>query len=89
MAQRVETVSLHRLRTGVDHDRDLGSPQRVAAAKRISLMCAEAVPWRCHRSLIADALVAKMLTADRLTQLLKMHHGEFDALMHPRPHCPQ
>ena len=20
-------------------------------------MCAEAVPWRCHRSLIADALV--------------------------------
>jgi uncharacterized protein (DUF488 family) len=24
---------------------------------RIALMCAEAVPWRCHRSLIADALV--------------------------------
>jgi len=24
--------------------------------KRICLMCAEAVPWRCHRSLIADAL---------------------------------
>ncbi len=23
---------------------------------RIALMCAEAVPWRCHRSLIADAL---------------------------------
>lgn len=23
------------------------------------LMCAEAVPWRCHRSLIADALVAR------------------------------
>jgi hypothetical protein len=22
-------------------------------------MCAEAVPWRCHRSLIADALVAR------------------------------
>lgn len=25
--------------------------------ERIVLMCAEAVPWRCHRSLIADALV--------------------------------
>jgi uncharacterized protein (DUF488 family) len=23
------------------------------------IMCAEAVPWRCHRSLIADALVAR------------------------------
>jgi uncharacterized protein (DUF488 family) len=22
-------------------------------------MCAEAVPWRCHRSLIADALVSR------------------------------
>jgi uncharacterized protein (DUF488 family) len=25
---------------------------------RTAMMCAEAVPWRCHRSLIADALVA-------------------------------
>jgi uncharacterized protein (DUF488 family) len=27
------------------------------SAKRVALMCAEAVPWRCHRSLIADAFV--------------------------------
>ena len=26
-------------------------------------MCAEAVPWRCHRSLIADALVARGIQA--------------------------
>ncbi len=26
---------------------------------RVALMCAEAVPWRCHRSLIADALTAR------------------------------
>ena len=25
---------------------------------RVAIMCAEAVPWKCHRSLIADALVA-------------------------------
>jgi uncharacterized protein (DUF488 family) len=25
----------------------------------VAIMCAEAVPWRCHRSLIADALVAR------------------------------
>ena len=26
---------------------------------RTAVMCAEAVPWRCHRSLIADALVSR------------------------------
>jgi len=26
---------------------------------RNAVMCAEAVPWRCHRSLIADALVSR------------------------------
>jgi len=25
----------------------------------VAIMCAEAVPWRCHRSLIADALLAR------------------------------
>lgn len=30
-----------------------------AQAERLALMCAEAVPWRCHRSLIADALVSR------------------------------
>ena len=28
----------------------------LAKKERLALMCAEAVPWRCHRSLIADAL---------------------------------
>ncbi len=30
-----------------------------ARGETAALMCAEAVPWRCHRSLIADALVAR------------------------------
>lgn len=29
-----------------------------AEEKRIVIMCAEAVPWRCHRNLVSDALVA-------------------------------
>ena len=29
-----------------------------AARERPAVMCAEAVPWRCHRQLISDALVA-------------------------------
>jgi len=31
----------------------------LARAKRTALMCAEAVPWRCHRSLIGDALLIR------------------------------
>lgn len=31
----------------------------LAKRERVVLMCAEAVPWRCHRSLIADALLAR------------------------------
>ena len=29
-----------------------------AASRRQAVMCAEAVPWRCHRQLISDALTA-------------------------------
>lgn len=29
---------------------------QLASQDRIAVMCAEAAPWRCHRSLIADAL---------------------------------
>jgi uncharacterized protein (DUF488 family) len=28
----------------------------LSRAKRTAIMCAESVPWRCHRSLVADAL---------------------------------
>jgi uncharacterized protein (DUF488 family) len=31
----------------------------LAATGPVALMCAEAVPWRCHRSLVADALLAR------------------------------
>ena len=30
-----------------------------ASERRTTVMCAEAVPWRCHRNLIGDALVAR------------------------------
>jgi uncharacterized protein (DUF488 family) len=32
---------------------------RLAKSKPSALMCAEAVPWRCHRSLVADALLVR------------------------------
>jgi hypothetical protein len=30
-------------------------------------MCAEAVPWRCHRSLVADALSARGAVVEHVT----------------------
>lgn len=32
---------------------------QLAKRKKTAFMCAEAVPWRCHRSLIADALTVR------------------------------
>ena len=37
---------------------------QLAGRDRIALMCAEAVPWRCHRSLIADALTVRGIRAE-------------------------
>lgn len=33
----------------------------IARNEQIVLMCAEALPWRCHRSLIGDALVIRSI----------------------------
>ena len=38
----------------------------LAHAEKIVLMCAEAVPWRCHRSLIADALLIRGLSVEHI-----------------------
>lgn len=39
----------------------------LARQEKIAVMCAEAVPWRCHRSLIADALLARGLEVREIT----------------------
>jgi uncharacterized protein (DUF488 family) len=31
----------------------------IGSERSVAIMCAEAVPWRCHRSLVADALVIR------------------------------
>ena len=35
----------------------------LSKAERTAIMCAEAVPWRCHRSLVADALLVRGIPA--------------------------
>lgn len=63
--------------------------------KKVAIMCAEAVPWRCHRSLIADALVSRgwevrhimtEMKADRhqLTSFARVENG---LLHYPDPNA--
>jgi len=38
----------------------------LAKENRIVIMCAEAVPWRCHRSLIGDALLIRSIKVENI-----------------------
>ena len=38
----------------------------IAEAQPTAIMCAEAVPWRCHRSLIADALIVRGISVEEI-----------------------
>jgi len=66
---------------------------KIAKIRKTAIMCAEAVPWRCHRSLIADALIKKgwlvqdimsptSVTKHRLTSFLRVRKGR---LVYPEP----
>jgi uncharacterized protein (DUF488 family) len=39
--------------------------------RRAAVMCAEAVPWRCHRSMIADALTARGVAVEHIMSAAK------------------
>lgn len=38
----------------------------LAQKRRTAIMCAEAVPWRCHRSLIGDALLVRGIRVEEI-----------------------
>lgn len=74
----------------------LAEAVELASTKRAALMCAEAVPWRCHRSLIADALAACHGAEVRhiLSETKLQNHGltpfalfENGRLLYPEPNA--
>lgn len=44
----------------------LAKLSELMAGGTVALMCAEAVPWRCHRSLVADALTARGVEVEHI-----------------------
>jgi uncharacterized protein (DUF488 family) len=53
-----------------------------AMRDRIVLMCAEAVPWRCHRSLIADALLVHDLCVEEIISETRRQAHALTAFAH-------
>lgn len=47
-------------------DAQLAGLIELAEQRLLAVMCAEAVPWRCHRSLIADALTVRGVRVEHL-----------------------
>jgi uncharacterized protein (DUF488 family) len=45
-----------------------------AAERRTAIMCSEAVPWRCHRTLISDALTARGVTVEHILDAATSRH---------------
>ena len=43
----------------------------IGQGKQTAIMCAEAVPWRCHRSLVADALTARGVPVEDILSLAR------------------
>jgi uncharacterized protein (DUF488 family) len=52
-----------------DFEAGLHRLMKLAGQKRSAIMCAEAVPWRCHRSLIADALTVRGIQVDDIMSM--------------------
>jgi uncharacterized protein (DUF488 family) len=44
----------------------------LATERPTAIMCAEAVPWRCHRSLIADALLVRGVDVEEIVSAQKI-----------------
>ncbi|MBN2014663.1 MAG: DUF488 domain-containing protein [Candidatus Altiarchaeota archaeon] len=49
-----------------EFEESLNTLPELAKKKKLALMCAEAIPWRCHRSLISDALTARKIDVEHI-----------------------
>jgi uncharacterized protein (DUF488 family) len=80
-----------------EFQRAIATLVRAADTARLGAMCAEALPWRCHRSLIADALTVRGVTVrhlfpdgtDRPHRLTPWAQVEGTRLLYPKSAAPR
>jgi uncharacterized protein (DUF488 family) len=66
---------------------------KLASERRTAVMCSEAVPWRCHRSLIADALTVRGIPVEHVMseraanphRLTRFAHVDGERITYPPP----
>ncbi len=54
----------------------------LARENRLALMCAEALPWRCHRSLISDALVVRHVKLEHIISATSLINHQLNEMAH-------
>jgi uncharacterized protein (DUF488 family) len=54
----------------------------LAKKKPVAIMCAEAIPWRCHRSLISDALTVRGIAVEHITSRTSRHAHKLTSFAH-------
>lgn len=57
---------------------------KLSKKKPTAIMCGEAVPWRCHRSMIADALTAKKIKVVHIMSPTNSHKHKLISFAHVR-----
>ncbi len=57
---------------------------KLAKERPSTLMCAEAVPWRCHRSLVADAFVVRGIRVEEIVSSAKPKEHKLTPFAHVR-----
>jgi len=76
-----------------DFHRGMEQLVQAALSAKVTLMCAEAVPWRCHRSLIADALLVRGIPVQHIMTKDQRHEHELtpwarvdrESITYPKP----
>jgi len=69
-------MQTERFAHGLEHLIELSRERRTA------IMCAEAVPWRCHRSLVADALTARGIGVVEILSETSYHDHALTSFAH-------
>lgn len=65
-----------------DFDAGLAKLRGLTTEGTVALMCAEAVPWRCHRSLVADALTVRGARVEHITSPTRSSPHQLTSFAH-------
>lgn len=59
-----------------EFEKGIGELIELAGERETAIMCAESLPWRCHRSLIADALTVRKVKVEHLLSVKSIRAHE-------------